>query len=231
MRIIQLSLALVALVLASCGTQKKSTQDLTKNTDQYIIQDSLSYAFGVVQAMEMKKQNMGSLNQADYSRAFKTTLKEESQSFPADLAYQIVEQSIQQKAKQSNQMNKEKGIEFLATNAQREEVKVTDSGLQYEIIKEGDGPIPTASQKVTTHYTGSLIDGTIFDSSVQRGEPITFPVGGVILGWQEALQLMPKGSKWKLYIPQELAYGERGAGAVIPPFSTLIFEIELLDIQ
>lgn len=231
MRLIQVTLVVTTLIMASCGSQKKSTQDLTKNEDQYIIKDSLSYALGIVQATEMKNQNMGALNHDDYTQAFKKTLKEENETFSSDLAYQIVEQAIQQKVKQTNHMNKEKGIEFLANNAEREEVKVTDSGLQYEILEKGDGPIPTAGQKVTTHYTGMLIDGTIFDSSVQRGEPITFPVGGVILGWQEALQMMPKGSKWKLYIPQDLAYGERGAGAVIPPFSTLIFEIELLDIQ
>lgn len=104
------------------------------------------------------------------------------------------------------------------------------SGLQYEIIEKGTGAIPTAADNVTTHYTGMLIDGTVFDSSVERGQPATFPVGGVIKGWTEALQLMPTGSKWKLHIPYDLAYGERGAGAQIGPYATLVFDIELISI-
>jgi len=123
-----------------------------------------------------------------------------------------------------------KGEEFLAKNAEREEVKVTDSGLQYEILEEGDGPMPTSSDKVKTHYHGMLIDGSVFDSSVERGQPISFPVMGVIKGWQEALQMMPVGSKWRVYIPSRLAYGERGAGA-IGPNSALVFEVELLEIE
>ena len=109
-------------------------------------------------------------------------------------------------------------------------VNVTDSGLQYEILTEGNGNKPAATDKVRVHYTGTLPDGTVFDSSVARGTPAEFPVNGVIRGWVEALQMMPVGSKWKLTIPHELAYGERGAGASIPPFSPLVFEVELLDI-
>lgn len=119
---------------------------------------------------------------------------------------------------------------FLEENKKAKGVVVTDSGLQYEILTEGTGEKPTATSTVRVHYTGSLIDGTVFDSSVKRGQPAEFPVNGVIRGWTEALQLMPVGSKWRLTIPQELAYGERGAGASIPPFATLIFEVELLDI-
>lgn len=119
---------------------------------------------------------------------------------------------------------------FLEENKKAKGVVVTESGLQYEILTEGTGEKPTASSTVRVHYTGSLIDGTMFDSSVKRGQPAEFPVNGVIRGWTEALQLMPVGSKWRLTIPQELAYGERGAGASIPPFATLIFEVELLDI-
>ncbi|WGE31772.1 FKBP-type peptidyl-prolyl cis-trans isomerase [Actinobacillus genomosp. 2] len=119
---------------------------------------------------------------------------------------------------------------FLEENKKAKGVVVTDSGLQYEVLTEGNGAKPTADSTVRVHYTGSLIDGTVFDSSVKRGTPAEFPVGGVIKGWTEALQLMTVGSKWRLTIPQELAYGERGAGASIPPFATLIFEVELLDI-
>ena len=107
---------------------------------------------------------------------------------------------------------------------------VTESGLQYEVLVEGNGEIPTSDKQVRVHYHGTLTDGTKFDSSVERGQPAEFPVTGVIKGWVEALQMMPVGSKWKLYIPQDLAYGERGAGAAIPPFAALVFEVELLDI-
>ena len=119
---------------------------------------------------------------------------------------------------------------FLEENKKAAGVVVTDSGLQYEILTEGNGAKPTAESTVRVHYTGSLIDGTVFDSSVKRGTPAEFPVGGVIKGWTEALQLMPVGSKWRLTIPHNLAYGERGAGASIPPFATLVFEVESLDI-
>lgn len=122
------------------------------------------------------------------------------------------------------------GKAFLDENKKHPSVKETESGLQYEVLVEGTGKVPTKTDKVRVHYTGSLIDGTVFDSSVKRGTPAEFPVTGVIAGWVEALQMMPVGSKWRLTIPHNLAYGERGAGASIPPFSTLIFEVELLDI-
>lgn len=122
------------------------------------------------------------------------------------------------------------GKAFLEENKKAKGVVETASGLQYEILTEGTGAKPAKTDKVRVHYTGSLIDGTVFDSSVKRGTPAEFPVTGVIAGWVEALQMMPVGSKWRLTIPHNLAYGERGAGASIPPFSTLIFEVELLDI-
>ncbi|WP_413837755.1 FKBP-type peptidyl-prolyl cis-trans isomerase [Desulfobacula sp.] len=126
--------------------------------------------------------------------------------------------------------NKEKGLKFLEENKKKENVVTLPSGLQYKILKEGDGPLPKATDTVECHYQGKLIDGTEFDSSYQRGKPATFPVGGVIQGWVEALQKMKVGSKWELYIPSELAYGDRGAGAVIKPGAALIFEVELLGI-
>ena len=119
---------------------------------------------------------------------------------------------------------------FLEENSKREGVKVTESGLQYEVITEGSGPKPTAEDKVKVHYTGTLVNGTKFDSSVDRGEPIEFALNGVIAGWTEGLQLMPVGSKYRLFIPYELGYGTRGAGQDIPPFAALIFDVELLDI-
>ncbi len=138
----------------------------------------------------------------------------------------------EQKDKQEKALeeNKDKGVAFLEENKKREGVVVTESGLQYEVITEGDGASPTAEDQVKVHYHGTLPDGTVFDSSVERGEPITFAVGGVIKGWTEALQLMQVGDKWKLYIPSELAYGERGAGPKIGPNQVLMFEVELLEV-
>jgi len=136
---------------------------------------------------------------------------------------------IQQQNAAAGQMAAE-GEKFLEENAKRDEVNVTDSGLQYEVIASGEGESPTASSKVRVHYHGTLVDGSVFDSSVQRGEPIEFDVGGVIPGWTEALQLMKPGDKWKLYIPNELAYGANGAGNVIGPYQALMFEVELLAI-
>jgi FKBP-type peptidyl-prolyl cis-trans isomerase FklB len=145
-------------------------------------------------------------------------------------AFRTIGTRMQEKQEQQAKAQAKVGEIFLAENAKKEGVTVTASGLQYEIITAGTGPKPTAQSSVKTHYHGTLIDGTVFDSSVQRGQPIDFPVGGVIAGWTEALQLMPVGSKWRLYIPQDLAYGERGAGPTIAPYSALIFEVELLDI-
>ena len=125
----------------------------------------------------------------------------------------------------------DEGSSFLIENAKKEGVITTSSGLQYEIISNGTGATPSESDKVTVHYHGTLLDGTVFDSSVDRGQPATFPVNGVIPGWVEALQLMNVGSKYKLYIPSDLAYGERGAGGAIGPNATLIFEVELLSIN
>ncbi|WP_249961042.1 FKBP-type peptidyl-prolyl cis-trans isomerase [Histophilus somni] len=143
-------------------------------------------------------------------------------------------QELQQQASEIAQAQfkqiEEEGKKYLEENAKKDSVKVTDSGLQYEVLVEGSGAIPTRQDQVRVHYTGTLIDGTVFDSSVKRGQPAEFPVSGVIAGWIEALSMMPVGSKWKLTIPHHLAYGERGAGASIPPFSTLVFEVELLDI-
>lgn len=148
--------------------------------------------------------------------------------------HQTVAQRVQakQKADREQQSTKAKadGEAFLAENAKREGVKTTASGLQYEILAEGSGTAPTPSDSVTVHYRGTLINGEEFDSSYKRGEPVTFPLGNVIPGWTEGLQLMKPGSKAKLYIPSHLAYGERGAGAAIPPNSTLVFEVELLSV-
>jgi FKBP-type peptidyl-prolyl cis-trans isomerase FklB len=145
----------------------------------------------------------------------------------AMMAFQM---KMQADASQRMAESRGEGEKFLAENAKRDGVITTESGLQYEIIKAGEGAKPAATDQVKVHYHGTLIDGKVFDSSVDRGEPVTFPVQGVIQGWVEALQLMPVGSKWKLFIPSNLAYGEQGAGGDIGPGAALIFEVELLDI-
>jgi len=145
-------------------------------------------------------------------------------------AFRVIQGRMQAEQEATAKAAAGEGESYLAENATREGVTVTASGLQYEVIVEGTGARPGLSDTVRTHYHGTLIDGTVFDSSVQRGQPAEFPVGGVIKGWTEALQLMPVGSKWRLHIPYQLAYGERGAGGAIGPYSALVFEVELLDI-
>jgi len=145
-------------------------------------------------------------------------------------AFEAVNTRVQAKqAEQAGKLSAE-GVEFLAENAKRDGITVTASGLQYEVLNEGDGNIPSNTAKVKTHYHGTLIDGTVFDSSYDRGEPAEFPVNGVIAGWTEALQLMKEGSKWRLYVPSDLAYGDKGAGGAIGPHATLVFDVELLAI-
>jgi len=145
-------------------------------------------------------------------------------------AFQEIQAQMAEKSAEKGKVASEAGNIFLAENAKKEGIQVTASGLQYEIITEGKGDLPTAESTVSTHYHGTLIDGTVFDSSVERGQPAEFPVNRVIAGWTEALQIMPVGSKWRLFVPHNLAYGEQGSGAKIAPFSALIFEVELLEI-
>lgn len=156
--------------------------------------------------------------------------KEANVLMNAEEATEWLNKTMEAKEAEKNKALSAEGEAFLAENAKREGVFVTESGLQYEVVTMGEGEKPTAESTVKVHYHGTLIDGTVFDSSVQRGEPIEFPLGGVIKGWTEGLQLMPVGSKFILYIPYQLAYGERGAGELIAPYSALIFEVELLDI-
>ncbi len=145
-------------------------------------------------------------------------------------AFEEVNGRVQKKQAETAGKLSAEGVEFLAKNATRDGITVTESGLQYEVLSEGKGAIPASTAKVRTHYHGTLIDGTVFDSSYDRGEPAEFPVNGVIAGWTEALQLMKEGAKWRLYVPSALAYGEKGAGGAIGPHATLIFDVELLAI-
>jgi FKBP-type peptidyl-prolyl cis-trans isomerase FklB len=145
-------------------------------------------------------------------------------------AFKAINEQMQAAAAEKAGTMAAEGEAYLVENAKREEITTTASGLQYEVITQGDGEKPTAESTVRVHYHGTLIDGAIFDSSVDRGQPAEFPVGGVIKGWTEALQLMPTGTKLKLHIPHHLAYGEQGAGGAIAPFAALVFEVELLEI-
>jgi len=145
-------------------------------------------------------------------------------------AFEEVNGRVQKKqAEEAGKLSAE-GVKFLAENSKRDGITVTESGLQYEVLNEGKGATPSSTAKVRTHYHGTLIDGTVFDSSYDRGEPAEFPVNGVIAGWTEALQLMQEGAKWRLYVPSALAYGEKGAGGAIGPHATLVFDVELLAI-
>ncbi len=185
---------------------------------------------GMIIAQSLKQQGVKDLD----SSAFKNGLEAVMNNAETEITFQeaddVFRRHITMLQQQAAKNALSEGEAFLAENAKRSEVTVTDSGLQYEVLESGDGAKPTSDQNVEVHYHGTLINGTVFDSSVERRKSITFPVTGVIPGWVEALQLMNVGDRWKLFIPYNLAYGERGAGANIPPYSTLIFEVELISI-
>jgi FKBP-type peptidyl-prolyl cis-trans isomerase FklB len=193
--------------------------------------DSLAYSLGVLIADNLRQEGFGSLNSDLISLGLKSALKGEAMLMTTEECGVVVREGSARLKMKQHESNRTAGEEFLATNKMREGVTVLDNGLQYEILQTGNGAKPKATDKVLVHYHGTLINGQIFDSSVKRGEPITFGLNQVIKGWTEILQLMPVGSKWKVYIPYHLAYGERAAGAEIKPYSTLIFEIELLAIE
>lgn len=193
--------------------------------------DSVSYSVGVLFAKNIKQQGINNLNAQVVAKAIEDYMNGNTRVIPENQCEQMYMDYMKRVTEAKTAGAKASGLKYLAENSKKPGVTITDSGLQYEVMTSGDGPKPSASDKVRTHYHGMLIDGTVFDSSVDRGEPISFPVNGVIQGWQEALQLMSVGDKWRLVIPSELAYGARGAGAKIPPHSTLIFEVELLGIE
>lgn len=192
--------------------------------------DSVSYAIGQDIGNTLKAQGLSNLNPTLLMRAIQDATKNQKPLLTKEQCDMSIRDFLQQAAGEKIAKNKVAGQQFLADNKTKPGVITLPSGLQYQVIKEGTGPKPALTDKVKTHYHGTLIDGTTFDSSVDRGQPISFAVNGVIPGWTEALQLMPVGSKWKLFIPSELAYGDRQAGPKIGPGSTLIFEVELLDI-
>jgi len=193
--------------------------------------DKVSYALGLTLGHNMLSSGVKTLQFEDLVAGMKAVMAQEKPAISFDEAQQVLNQFFSELEEKAAGAAKEAGEKFLEENAKRPEVKVTASGLQYEAIEETIGQKPSATDKVKVHYEGTLIDGTVFDSSYRRGEPISFGLNQVIAGWTEGLQLMSIGSKFKLYIPYNLGYGERGAGQSIPPYSALIFTVELLGIN
>ena len=192
--------------------------------------DKLSYALGLSMGHNFLGSGIKSLNVEDFAKGVEAVYKQEKPEISFDEAKKIINEFFSNLQDEIAETNKQAGNEFLAENAKRSGVVVLPSGLQYEVLAEGKGRKPKVTDKVQCHYHGTLIDGQVFDSSIQRGTPAVFGVNQVIPGWVEALQLMPEGSRWKLYIPSDLAYGEQGAGGSIPANATLIFEVELIKI-
>ena len=193
--------------------------------------DKISYALGLSIGQNLMSSGVESLNYQDLAAGIEDVLTKQQPKISYQEAQQVLNQFFQELEAKVAGAAKAEGEKFLAENAKREGVKVTASGLQYEILEPSLGQKPKATDTVRVHYEGTLIDGTVFDSSYRRGESITFPLNGVIAGWTEGLQLMSVGSKYKFFIPYQLAYGDRGAGQSIPPYAALIFTVELLGIE
>lgn len=199
--------------------------------------DKISYALGLSMGNNFRASGINSINVQDFADGVAAVFDGLAPKMSYDEAKEVIRTYFEAMQKEQEaaaakmaESNAEAGKKFLEENGKRAEVNTLPSGLQYEVVTEGEGPVPTAEDQVEVHYTGKLIDGTVFDSSVDRGVPATFGVTQVIPGWVEALQLMKAGSKWRLYIPSDLAYGPRGAGGLIGPNQTLIFDVELLKV-
>lgn len=192
--------------------------------------DKFSYGLGMGIGQNLLSMGVSDVNVDDFVAAIKAVLSGEKPEMTHAEAQKVVNDRFQELSEQAYAKMKEEGEAFLAANSKKEGVVTLPSGLQYEVLVEGTGKQPTASDRVQCHYEGTLIDGTLFDSSIKRGEPAVFGVTQVIPGWVEALQLMKEGAKWRLYIPYQMAYGEHGAGEMIPPYSALIFEVELIKV-
>lgn len=199
--------------------------------------DRLSYALGLSMGNNFRASGIQTIDAQDFADGVAAVFYGAQPKMTYDEAKAVIQQYFteleakqQEAAKVASEANAKAGRDFLEANGKREEVKITPSGLQYEVLKQGEGPKPEATDRVVVHYTGKLIDGTVFDSSEERGEPATFGVTQVIPGWVEALQMMNAGSQWRLYIPSQLAYGPQGAGGVIGPNQTLIFDVTLLEV-
>lgn len=192
--------------------------------------DKFSYGLGMGIGQNLLSMGVKNMSVEDFIKGINDVLKGEKLEMTHAEAQKVVNEHFKQLAEEAYAQNKASGESFLAANAKKEGVTTLPSGLQYEIITEGTGKQPSAADRVQCHYEGTLIDGTVFDSSIKRGEPAVFGVNQVIKGWVEALQLMQEGAKWRLYIPYDMAYGEHGAGEMIPPYSALIFDVELIKV-
>lgn len=192
--------------------------------------DKVSYALGLSIGNNFQNSGIKDLQVEDFIKGLTDVMEEKQPAITYDEAKEVINEYFIKLQKEKMEINKKAGEEFLHINKGRAGVVELPSGLQYQVLKQGNGAKPSATDKVKCHYHGTLINGTVFDSSVQRGQPAVFGVNQVIPGWVEALQLMPVGSKWRFFIPSNLAYGEHGAGEMIEPNSTLIFDVELLDI-
>lgn len=192
--------------------------------------DKVSYALGLSIGNNFQNSGIKDLQVEDFIKGLTDVMEEKQPAITYDEAKEVINEYFIKLQKEKMEINKKAGEEFLHINKGRAGVVELPSGLQYQVLKQGNGAKPSATDKVKCHYHGTLINGTVFDSSVQRGQPAVFGVNQVIPGWVEALQLMPVGSKWRLFIPSNLAYGEHGAGEMIEPNSTLIVDVELLDI-
>ena len=192
--------------------------------------DKFSYGLGMGIGQNLLSMGVQDMNVEDFVKGLKDVLTGAKPEMSHSEAQTVVNEHFRKLAEEAYTQNKAGGEAFLAENAKKEGVTVLPSGLQYEVITAGNGKKPSATDRVQCHYEGTLIDGTIFDSSIKRGEPAVFGVNQVIKGWVEALQLMQEGAKWRLYIPYDMAYGEHGAGEMIPPYSALIFDVELIKV-
>jgi FKBP-type peptidyl-prolyl cis-trans isomerase FklB len=223
----KISLLVVVLMsissFISCQNQNSAKVEIKSEID------SLSYAIGIDLASRIEKSGVDNFNAEALAKGFKDAFKVENPAMDNAAANAIIQNFFKKMADKESAEAVEEGKKFLAENAKKEGVKLTESGLQYKVLKEGEGDSPKPTDVVEVFYKGTLIDGTVFDET--HDKPVSFPVNGVIPGWTEALQLMKVGSKYQLFIPSELAYGERGAGGQIKPNSTLIFEVELLSIK
>lgn len=193
--------------------------------------EKLSYALGLLIGHNLQGMNIDGLVTAEFTRAVEHVLKGEKAEMTEVQAQGMVQEYMKEQQELAGREAREAGEKFLAENAKREGVTTTASSLQYEVLTEAIGQKPVATDSVRCHYEGRLIDGTVFDSSYQRGEPTSFPLQGVIKGWTEGLQLMSLGAKFRFFIPYELAYGAQGAGGAIPPYAALVFDVELLGIN
>ena len=192
--------------------------------------DKFSYGLGMGIGQNLASMGVANMNIEDFVKGIKDVLSGAKTEMSHSEAQAVVNEHFQKLAEEAYAQNKVSGETFLAENAKKEGVVTLPSGLQYQVITEGSGKKPSATDRVQCHYEGTLIDGTIFDSSIKRGEPAVFGVNQVIKGWVEALQLMQEGAKWRLYIPYDMAYGEHGAGEMIPPYSALVFDVELIKV-